>query len=176
MHTSAGTVPKVVARMRSTANSATRIMNGSYMFLTMTGSTVLSCPHLSLDELGRCEDCTVWCPDWNPPALPPLKRGGWHKAFDLSSAKTKSGCPILSRSLRKGGRNNIRTSFFPDLIRFDVPTVAKNATTGQTTGCLIKCLVGYLPFPYGNCAYKCWRPDSRRTAKITTIHEHGYNH
>jgi hypothetical protein len=32
------------------------------------------CPHLSLDRLGRCEECGAWYPDWNPPNRGPVKR------------------------------------------------------------------------------------------------------
>jgi len=32
------------------------------------------CPHLSVDELGRCEQCSAWLPYYDPPERLPAKR------------------------------------------------------------------------------------------------------
>jgi hypothetical protein len=62
----------------------------------MIGMTMLArflgrakrCPHLRIDELGRCDTCFHWYPDWNPPDRGSIKRASELSILAIEEPKT----------------------------------------------------------------------------------------
>jgi hypothetical protein len=52
------------------------------------------CPHLSIDELGRCDTCFHWYPDWNPQDRSPIKRAS-EMSILASEPESPERTPIL---------------------------------------------------------------------------------